>query len=57
MDLLEDPERAQRHILEIADRRRDEVKLAYGRTVTRRPSASMPQLTMRLGRMRKISGA
>jgi hypothetical protein len=56
MDLLEDPEGAQRHILEIADRRRDEVKLAYGGTVTRRPSA-MPQLTMRLGRIRKISGA
>src|SRR5712691_2720531 len=34
MDLLEDPQRAQRHVLQVADRRGDEIEPAYGRMVT-----------------------
>ena len=55
--LLQDPKRAQRDILEIADRCRDEIELAYGRTVTLLRSPSRPQLTMRLGRTRKIAAS
>jgi hypothetical protein len=57
VDLLQDPERAQRDVLEVADRRRDEIELAYGRTVTLRRSPSRPQLTIRRGRTRKICGS
>src|SRR3989454_8305640 len=57
VDLLQDAQRAQRDILEIADRSRDEIELAYGRTVALRRSPSRPQLTMRLGRTRKICGS
>src|SRR5437879_2196198 len=54
VDLLKDPQRAQRHVLEIPDRGRDEIELAYGLTVTLRRSPSRPQLTIRRGRRRKI---
>ena len=42
VDLLQDPKGAQRDILEVADRSRDEVELAYGPTITRRPSRRGP---------------
>src|SRR5207245_11197887 len=54
---LEDSQSAQRDILEITDRCRHEKELAYGRTVARRRSPSRPQLTMRLGRTRRIAGS
>jgi len=57
VDLLKDSQRAQRHVLEIPDRRRDEIELPYGLTVTLRRSPSRPQLAIRRGRTRKICGS
>jgi len=57
VDLLQDAKRAERDVLEISDRCRDEIQLAYGWTVALRRSPSRPQLTMRLGRTRKICGS
>jgi hypothetical protein len=35
VDFLQDPKRAQRDVLEIADRGGDEIQLAYGRSTIR----------------------
>jgi len=57
MRLLQDAKRAQRDVFEIPDRGGDEIELAYRGTVTARRVGSIPQLTIRRGRMRKISGS